>query len=64
MIRIAISAEAFAVIASILPPGTKSRAAGDAPNGQTMCGCLDRLARMRRPLESYSDVILRMVSEG
>jgi hypothetical protein len=68
VIRIAISAEAYAAIASVLAPGTKVRPLEHAPNGQYCVwlprAVVDRLARMRGPRESYSDVILRLAARG
>jgi hypothetical protein len=68
MVRIAMSAEAYAAIASILPPGAKVGPLEMAPNGQYRVWLprviVDRLARSRRSLESYSDVILRLAAAG
>jgi hypothetical protein len=68
MVRIAMSAEAYAAIASILPPGAKVGPLQIAPNGQYRVwlprAFVDRLARSRRARESYSDVILRLAAEG
>ena len=68
MIRIAISQAAFEALASILPLGSKVGPLEIAPNGQHCVwlprAVVDRLARIRRPLESYSDVILRLAAEG
>jgi hypothetical protein len=68
VIRIAMSAEAYAAIASILPPGVNIGPLETAPNGQYRVwlpqAVVDRLARMRGARESYSDVILRMASRG
>jgi hypothetical protein len=44
-------------------PAPKSGRLRGRPTASTMRGCLGS-ARMRRPLESYSDVILRLASEG
>ena len=64
MIRIAISAEAYAAIASILPAGVKVGPLETAPNGKYRVwlprAVVDRLARMRGPSDSYSDLILRL----
>ena len=64
MIKIAISAEAFAAIAATLPLGsvsyenkTNERYVWLAP------AVIDRLRAMRGPGESYSDVILRLARE-
>jgi hypothetical protein len=68
VIRIAISTEAYAAIASILPPGTNVGPLERAPNGQYRVwlprAVVDRLARMRGPRESYSEVILRLAAGG
>jgi hypothetical protein len=68
VIRIAISAEAYAAIASILPHGVNIGPLETAPNGQYRVwlpqAVVDRLARMRGARESYSDVILRLASRG
>jgi hypothetical protein len=66
MVRIAMSAEAYAAIASILPPGAKVGPLQIAPNGRVWLprAFVDRLARSRRARESYSDVILRLAAEG
>jgi hypothetical protein len=68
VIRIAVSAEAYAAIASILPPGANVGPLEMAPNGQWCVwlprAVVDRLARMRGHRESYSDVILRLASRG
>ena len=64
MIRIAVSPAAYAAIAAALP-GTNVRVDPQrAPNGDYRVwldgAVVDRLAAMRRPLETYSDVILRL----
>ena len=68
MIRIAVSAEAYAAIASILPPGAHVGPLEMAPNGLYRVwlpqAVVDSLARRRGPRESYSDVILRLASRG
>jgi hypothetical protein len=68
VVRIAISQDAYAAIAAILPPGAKVGLLERAPNGQYRVwlprAVVDRLARMRGPRESYSDVILRLAAEG
>jgi hypothetical protein len=68
VIRIAITAEAYAAIASTLPLGSvavepEANEKGDryvwlAPN------VVDRLRFLRGPGESYSEVILRIAAEG
>jgi hypothetical protein len=67
-IRIAISAEAYAAIASILSPGANIGPLEIAPNGQYRVwlprAVVDRLARLRGARESYSDVILRLAAAG
>jgi hypothetical protein len=64
VIRIAISVEAYAAIASIRPPGTHIGPLLRAPNGQYCVwlprAVVNRLARMRGARESYSDVIMRL----
>jgi hypothetical protein len=68
VIRIAITQAAFDAIASILPPGAKVGPLERALNGQCCVwlprAVVDRLARMRGPHESYSDVILRLAGKG
>jgi hypothetical protein len=68
MIRIAVSAEAYAAIASILPPGAYRGPLEMAPNGQYRVwlpqAVVDSLAQRRGPRENYSDVILRLASRG
>jgi hypothetical protein len=54
---------AFAAIVSILPKGSAASAHPDRKGGYLVTldrRVLDRLAAMRRPGESYSDVILRL----
>ena len=64
MIRIAISPAAYAVIASALPGSNVRVDPQRAPNGDYRVwldrAVVDRLAAMRRPLETYSDIILRL----
>jgi hypothetical protein len=68
MVRIVIAAEAYAAIASILLPGTHVGPVEIAPNGQYRLWLpgvvVDRLARRRGHLETYSDVILRLAARG
>jgi len=68
MVQIAISAEAYAAIAAILPPGAHVGPLAIAPNGQYRVwlprAVVDRLARKRGPRESYSDVVLRLAARG
>ena len=68
MVRIAISPAAFDAIAATLPLGPVGY-----ENAVNECGeryiwlpraVVDRLAAMRGPGESYSDVILRLASYG
>jgi len=65
MIRISISVAAFEAIASTLPLGTVGYKAELSPKGERLIWLeprfVDRLAAMRGPRESYSDVILRLV---
>jgi hypothetical protein len=68
VVRIALTAEAYAAIASILPPGANIGPLEMAPNGQWCVwlphAIVDGLARMRGARESYSDVILRLAATG
>jgi hypothetical protein len=63
MIRITISAAAFEAIADTLPSSVGVEE-NRAPNGDRYIWVdrrfVDRLAAMRKPGESYSDVILRL----
>jgi hypothetical protein len=65
MIRIAITAEAFAAIEATLPLGTVGVEPKANEKGEREVwlddGVLNRLHLMRGPGESYSDVILRLV---
>ena len=65
MIRITISAAAFEAIASTLPSSVGYERIR-APNGEYHVWLeprfVDRLRAMRSPGESYSDVILRLVT--
>jgi hypothetical protein len=66
MIRIAISVEAFEAIARTLPLGSVAYEANADQRGEQLIWIDDRqadkLAAMRGPGESYSDVILRMAT--
>jgi hypothetical protein len=68
MIRIAITAEAFAAIASTLPLGSTAFEPEISPKGERFVWLeprfVDRLAAMRGPGESYSDVILQLTIEA
>jgi hypothetical protein len=62
-VTISISPAAFAAIASTLPKGSAADARSDGQGGYLVTldrRVLDRLAAMRRPGESHSDVILRL----
>jgi hypothetical protein len=65
MIRIAITPAAFEAIAATLPLGSVGYEPQLDAQGQRLLwletASADRLAAMRRPGESYSDVILRLV---
>jgi hypothetical protein len=64
MIRVALTDAAYDAIASTLPKGTArwpmQRERGQCPV-HIEAAVLDRLRAMRRPGESYSQVILRLV---
>ena len=64
MIKIAISAEAFQIIAESLPCGSVTAEPERAPNGRVEIwlapNLLAKLQMLRRPSESYSDVILAL----
>ena len=66
MVRIAISQAAFDTIARTMPFGSVNFEAGVDDNGERYIwlprAVVDRLAAMRGPGESYSDVILRLAS--
>jgi hypothetical protein len=69
MIRIAISVEAFEAIAATLLLGSVAYETNPTERGEHTVWLeevwVDRLGAMRRPDESYSDVILRLVeTEG
>src|ERR1700693_5535092 len=63
-IRIAITSEAFDAIAATLPIGSVGYEAEPTERGERTVWLeppmVDRLGAMRRPGESYSDVILRI----
>jgi hypothetical protein len=65
MIRIAITAEAFDAVASTLPLGSVGFEREAAAKGERLvwltASVVDRLAALRGPGESYSDVIMRLV---
>jgi hypothetical protein len=64
MIRIAITPAAYAAIAATLP-GSVGVEPQRAPNGVWLDpAVVTRLAAMRGPGESYSDVILRLAKAG
>jgi hypothetical protein len=66
MIRITITAEAFAAIEATLPLGTVGVEPKPNEKGEREIwlddGALNRLRPMRGPGESYSDAILRLAS--
>jgi hypothetical protein len=68
MIRISITAEAFAAIEATLPLGTVSVEPKANENGEREIwlddGALNRLRLMRAPGESFSDAILRLAEVG
>ena len=67
MIRIAITQAAFDAIAKTLPLGrwlTSPRSTRGSALYWLEARWLDRLKSYRGPSESYSDVILRLASEG
>jgi hypothetical protein len=65
MIRIAVSQAAFEAIASTLPVGSVAFDPEPNEKGERLiwieAAVADKLAAMRRPGESYGDVILRLV---
>jgi hypothetical protein len=67
MVKITISAQAFAAIAETLPLGTVAVDPERAPDGSVGLwldhATLAKLNRLRGPGESYSDVILA-IAEG
>jgi hypothetical protein len=66
VIKIAITADAFAAIASTLPLGSVAYEPELNANGECLVWLeavvVDHLAAMRRPGESYSDLILRIAT--
>ena len=64
MIKIAISAEAFQVIAESLPFGSFAVEPARAPDGRVEIwlapNVLAKLKMLRRPSENYSDVIMAL----
>jgi hypothetical protein len=64
MIRIAITPAAFEAIAQMLPLGSVGYENGPNVRGERLIwlapNVVNRLRAMRRPGESYSDVILRL----
>jgi hypothetical protein len=68
VIRIAISVEAFEAIAATLPVASVGYENQIDEQGQRLIwldrAVVDRLRSVRGPGESYSDVILRLASEG
>jgi hypothetical protein len=67
MIRIALSESAYDAIASTLPKGSARwpmQRDGDQCFIQVEAAVVDRMRAMRRPGESYSAVILRLIELG
>jgi predicted CopG family antitoxin len=67
MVTISITAEAYAAIRSTLPKGVRAEPRLDEGGGFKITldrHTLDRLAALRGPGESYSDVIVRLSSSG
>jgi hypothetical protein len=64
--RIAITAEAYAAIRESLPPaGSRpSQKVGDLYLVSVPSDIMDNLAALRRPGESFSDVIIRLAAAG
>jgi hypothetical protein len=66
MIRIAITAEAFEAIKATLPLGSMGYEAESDAKGERLIWIderqADKLAAMRGPGESYSEVVLRLAS--
>jgi hypothetical protein len=64
MIRISITSAAFEAIAATLPLGSVNFEREAGAKGERLVWLeavvVDRLTAMRRPSESYSDVILRL----
>jgi hypothetical protein len=65
MIRIAVSQTAFEAIAATLPVGSVAFDPEPNEKGERLIwletAVIDKLGAMRRPGESFSDVILRLV---
>jgi hypothetical protein len=67
MIRVALSESAYDAIASTLPKGSARwpmQRDGDQCFIQVEAAVVDRMRAMRRPGESYSAVILRLIELG
>jgi hypothetical protein len=68
MVRIAITQAAFDAIAKTLPLGSVGYENKVNEKGERLIwldpSVIDRLRSLRGPGESYSDVILRLASEG
>jgi hypothetical protein len=68
MIRIAISQAAFDAIAKTLPSGSTGFENAVNEKGERLVwldrAVVDRLRALRGPGESYSDVILRVATDG
>jgi hypothetical protein len=67
MIRIALSDAAYDAIASSLPKGSARwpmQREGDQCFIQVEAAVVDRMRAMRRPGESYSAIILRLIELG
>ena len=66
VIRISITAEAFAAIAATMPLGSNNHEAETAAAGERFiwlpAAVVARLKAMRGPGETYSDVILRVAA--
>ena len=63
MVTISITPTAFEAIAATLPTGFTAEGRPDGKSGYLVTldrHVIERLAAMRRPRESYSDVILRL----
>jgi hypothetical protein len=63
VVTISVTPDAFSSIASTLPRGSTVEGRPDGKGGYLVTldrRVLDRLATVRRPGESYSDVILRL----
>ena len=62
MIRIAITAAAYAAIRDSLPPAAPQKAAGGRYVVSVPDITVDKLAALSRPSESISDVIIRLAA--